>query len=219
MKAWICVFALLSTAAQAWPSIDFPDGARVEVAAEDTSYNGFPMRTWVMHDRQSQMMTAAFFRKQWKADSELFDEQMFQGDYIINSLQPPYLLTARIANTGSGVTAYVGITQSLEEHQLKTPGDQFPMPAQTRVLTDQVSTDLYKQGRTLVLSSDGSVSSLFNFYQSHYRRRGWVDNGSLLDPAAGKGALLMSRDQKELNISIERRQGKSYLVVNSVSRG
>ncbi len=106
-----CWFLSLPLLATEWPEIQFPDSATVEVVAEEMVYQGTPMATWVMRDKSNQMMTAAFFKRQWQGKSERFDEQMFGQDYIINSLQPPFLLTARIRKDFDGVLAYIGISK------------------------------------------------------------------------------------------------------------
>lgn len=109
MKKWIltgviflsCSFGIVAEAKD-WPSIEFPKNAEVNIVSDGMLYNGYPMRTWILKDTQSPLVLAEFFEKQWRADSDKFDAREFNGDYVINSLQSPYLLTARISEEFDG---------------------------------------------------------------------------------------------------------------------
>ena len=90
MKVLTTAIALFFTTqgfASEWPEIDFPKSSQVEVVADSMRYHGYPMKTWVLKDKQSQMMMANFFKQQWLDSSDRFDARMFNGDYVINSLQ------------------------------------------------------------------------------------------------------------------------------------
>ncbi|WP_076410095.1 hypothetical protein [Shewanella sp. UCD-KL12] len=223
MKLHLLLSSLLFSAtiyASDWPEIEFPDTAKVEVVADSMRYHGYPMKTWVMNDKQSQMMTANFFKKQWQADSERFDAKMFNGDYVINSLQGPYLLTARISKSYDGVVTYVGITKNIDESELIEANQvQFPKPNGARVISDIQSQDLFKQGRTLVLSSPQSLSASYHYYRRYYQRRGWLENSAILDTQAGKAALQMSQGTNIIDLSFNKKQSKTYIVANQVMEG
>ncbi|BCV30656.1 MULTISPECIES: hypothetical protein [Shewanella] len=210
-----CWFLSLPLLAAEWPEIQFPDSATVEVVAEEMVYQGTPMATWVMRDKSNQMMTAAFFKRQWQGKSERFDEQMFGQDYIINSLQPPFLLTARIRKDFDGVLAYIGIS--------KDPGSPvhsklaFPMPSGSTVLSDVSSKDLFKSGRTLVFNSNRTLADTFHYYQRHFQRQGWSEVGTYLDSEIG--TLMFTKGSNTLDISINRKNGLVYVVANQVMEG
>lgn len=203
-----------------WPKMEFPDTAQVEIVADQMHYNGYPMKTWVVKDKRSLMVMADFFKKQWQTDSERFDARMFNGDYVINSLQPPYLLTARIAQQYQGVVAYVGITKNMDDSQLaKANRNKFPKPNGATVLSDIQSQDLYKQGRTVILSSTQSLSSNYHYYRRHFQQRGWIENSAILDAKAGKAALQMSQGTDSVDISFDSKDSQIYIVANQVTQG
>ena len=203
-----------------WPNVEFPDTSEVEIVADEMQYNGYPMKTWVVKDKRSLMVMADFFKKQWQADSERFDARMFNGDYVINSLQPPYLLTARVSQQYQGVVAYVGITKNMDDTQLaKVNRDKFPKPSGAAVLSDIQSQDLYKQGRTVILSSTQSLSSNYHYYRRHFQQRGWVENSAILDTKAGKAALQMNLGTDSVDISFDTKNSQVYIVANQVTQG
>ncbi|QFU24336.1 hypothetical protein FM038_020745 [Shewanella eurypsychrophilus] len=209
-----------TTYASDWPEIEFPDTAKVEVVADSMRYHGYPMKTWVMNDKQSQMMTANFFTQQWQENSERFDAKMFNGDYVINSLQSPYLLTARISKNYDGVVTYVGITKNVDESELIDANQiQFPKPNGARVISDIQSQDLFKLGRTLVLSSPQSLSASYHYYRRHFQQRGWAENSAILDTHAGKAVLQMSQGTNLIDISFNKKKSKVYIVANQVTEG
>lgn len=200
-----------------WPEIEFPETANVEVVADSMRYHGYPMKTWVMKDKQSQMMTANFFIQQWREESERFDARMFNGDYVINSLQPPYLLTARIAHNYDGAVTYIGITKDINESELtKANQAQFPKTDGATVLSDIQSQDIFKKGRTLILSSPQSLSANYHYYRRHFLQRGWLENSAILDTEAGKAALQMSQGTNLIDISFNIKKSKVYIVANQV---
>ncbi|WP_281213159.1 hypothetical protein [Shewanella insulae] len=223
MKSIFPLFLALFTGlthASDWPEIDFPDTAKVEIVADEMRYNGYPMKTWVVKDTQTQAQLAAFFTKAWQKDSERFDSRPFNGDLVINSLQPPYLLTARISQQFDGVTAFVGITKNMEENELaKVRRNTFPQPTGATVLSDIASTDLYKQGRTIVLSSPRSLASNYHYYRRHYQQRGWVEETAILDTQSGKAALQMRQGTNSVDISFDTRNSQVYIVANQVKQG
>lgn len=219
MKRVIFLFIILySNTALGWPKLEFPESATVEVVADNMQMNGYPMKTWVMKNKSSQQLTAAYFRKQWKRQSQLFHEQMFEGDYIVNSLQPPYLLTARISQSVDGVIAYIGVTEEADESRVKM-GSKFPLPNGANVLSDIASNDVYKSGRVLVVSTSRSLSASYHFYRNHYLNRGWLEDSSLLDVSAGKAALILTKGANIVNLSFDTNNSQVFLVANQVFEG
>ncbi|NKF49353.1 hypothetical protein G3R49_02000 [Shewanella sp. WXL01] len=220
-RAAIVLLALICFAAHAdrWPQIQFPKDAEVNVVADDMLYNGYPMRTWHLRDKQSQMMLASFFKKQWQNKSDKFDARMFNGDYVINSLQRPYLLTARIKQDYQGTIAYIGITKNLDELALKRVDNDFPTPSGSEVMSNIQSTDLYKKGHTLMVKSGKSLSASYHFYREYYQRRGWVEVSSILDNQAGKAALQMSQGANVVDISFFTQESAVIIVANQVKEG
>ncbi len=208
-----------SLAAQNWPNVEFPKNATVEIVADNMNFNGIPMRTWAVTDQQtSPMLTAAFFRQQWKDSSIKFDEQKFGNDFIINSLQPPYLLTARIKPQLKGVLVYVGISKN-EAVTANANSLAFPTLASSTVLSDIRSQDLFKRGRTLLLRSGSDIGSAYRYYYNYFVGQGWTVSGDILDVTAGKGALMLSSGSSTVDITFNRMAGHVSIVANLSADG
>ncbi|WP_144211106.1 hypothetical protein [Shewanella donghaensis] len=215
---FLCFYSFAASSTD-WPEIIFPESSQVSIVADDMKMYGYPMRTWVVKDKQSQMMMASFFKKQWQKQSDKFDAQMFNGDYVINSLQSSFLLTARIHKDYEGVTAFVGITKNMDEDEVLKNTKSFPVPPGATILSDIQSTDIFKQGHTLVIQSGQSLSHNYHFYRRYYQRRGWVENTGMLDTRAGKAALQMSQGADLIDISFNIKKSKVYIVANQVMEG
>jgi hypothetical protein len=199
--------------ASQWPDIEFPTSAKVEIVADNMLSHGYPMRAWVVIDTQQQMQMAQFFIDQWQDKSEKFDARLFNGDYVINSLQPPFLLTARIHREFDKSITYIGITENVDEASLKKAANKLvPKPSGTDVISDIQSNDLYKQGRTLVMTNNKSLASSYHFYRRHYQQRGWVENSAIIDTSAGKAVLQMSQGTSLVDISFSKNNSKVYIV-------
>lgn len=219
MKYLFLTTLLFSGMAQSsdWPEIQFPDTAKVEIVADNMTHNGYPMKTWLMTDKQSQMMTASYFKNLWKNNSFRFDARMFNGDYIINSLQPPYLLTVRIQSNFDGVIAYVGITKDMDEQSLhQARKNSFPTLMNSDVISDIHSNDIYKNGRTLTIASKQSVSTNYYFYRNYFLQQGWVENIGLLEASIGTAALQLSKGTDVVDISFNKENDVTYIVANQV---
>ena len=211
-----------ATNAESWPKIKFPDKAIVQVVADNMKFHGSEMKTWVVEQKDTQMSVAAFYKKQWKDVSEKFDARMFNGDYIINSLQPPFLFTARIKSNYEGTLTYVGITKANDDIVNKSSSSKrFPQLPETSVLSDIQSNDIYKSGRTLVLANKRSVEANFYFYKDYYKRVGWLETTSILDNSANKAALKLNYGTNYLDLSFERntKHKQTHIVVTLVNEG
>lgn len=222
MRQLLLALLVISGSAQSvdWPEIQFPDTAKVEIVADNMTHNGYPMKTWLMTDKQSQMMTASYFKNQWQNKSLRFDARMFDGDYIINSLQPPYLLTARIQQKLDGVVAYVGITKDIDEQSSRqAKNNSFPILNNSDVISDIYSNDIYKQGRTLTIISKQSASANYYFYRNYFIRQGWVESSGLLDAAEGTAALQLNKGSNVVDISFNTEKNVTYIIANQVMEG
>ncbi|GGP72606.1 hypothetical protein GCM10009347_41610 [Shewanella algicola] len=205
--------------ASEWPDIEFPEGASVEIVADDIKMYGYPTKTWVVKDKASQMLTAAFFKKQWKSQSDKFDEQKLGNDYVINSLQDPFLLTARIKNEYDGVTVLVGVTKNIEENANRTGSIIFPAPQNSNVISDIKSQDLFKNGRTVILQNKRSLSENYHYYRRYFQRLGWNENSGILDVNSGKAVLMMNNGTNTVDISFNKKNEVVNVVFNQVMEG
>jgi hypothetical protein len=203
-----------------WPEIAFPQNAQVDIVADNMLSHGYPLRTWVVKDKVSQMMMASFFRDQWEKKSQRFDARMFNGDYVINSLQPPFLLTARIHKESDGVITYLGVTNIIDEKtRAKNNKAFFPKIQGAEIISDIQSQDLFKQGRTLIMLTKSNLSSSYHYYRNYYQKRGWVENSAIIDRQAGKAVLQMSQGTDLVDISFNREKSRVYIVANQIMEG
>ncbi|MCL2913860.1 hypothetical protein L2725_08645 [Shewanella corallii] len=223
MKRIICLLflaQLFTVHAENWPEINFPPKAQVQIVADDMEYNGYPMRTWAVMVPGNKDKVIKFFMNQWQSSSEKFSAVDFNGDFIINSLQPPFLLTARISEDLGQTRVLVGITKNLDENALnKVARTRFPKPSNTDVISEVKSKDPLKQGTTTILLSERGLSSTYHFYKDYYRRAGWQGVRDILDTTEGKASLRFNRGTEFVDVSFSTRDSHVYIVANQVKEG
>jgi len=202
-----------------WPEIEFPKDSSVEIVADNMKMYGYPTKTWIVKDKTSQMLMAAFFKKQWKSESDKFDEQKLGSDYVINSLQEPFLLTARIKKEFDGVTVLVGVTKNIESNVNQSTVDKFPVPINSNVISDIQSQDLFKKGRTVIIQNKKGLSENYHYYRRYFQRLGWLESSAILDVGTGKAVLMMSQGTNTVDISFNKKKAVVNIVVNQVMEG
>lgn len=214
------MLSAVSWAADDWPELKFPANAKIEVVADEMEYNGYPMRTWIARVPGNAADAAAFYQKNWQPHSERFDRREFNDDIIINSLQPPYLLTARLQQELGQTIALVGVTKNLDDKALKhIKASDMPIPLGTHLVSEVSSRDPGKQGKTTVLMSERGLSSGYEFYRDYYHRAGWQEVRSILDSSAGKASLRFNRGAEFVDISFSKKGAQIQIVAHRIKEG
>ncbi|QSX40164.1 hypothetical protein [Shewanella cyperi] len=207
-------------AGDVWPEMDFPEHAKVEIVADNMSFSALPMKTWAVTDSGSMGELKQFYVSRWKPRSEKFNEQEFNGDYVINSWQPPYLFTARFKAQFDSTLIYVAVSKVMSPDEYsRSTGIKYPTLSDTLVISDISSADLFKRGRTVILLSDRKVSENYHYYRNYYTSRGWSEVVGIFEVSANKAVLRMAQNNNYLDISLSSHNGKTHIVSNEMSEG
>ncbi|MCH4293088.1 hypothetical protein MJ923_02055 [Shewanella sp. 3B26] len=208
------------TSADEWPEITFPQNASVDIVSDNMNFMGLPMRTWVVNYRGDASELARFFTTQWEGNSVKFNDTILNGDVIINSWQPPYLLTARVKRRYEFSVAYVGVSQNLSFDEYETnKSNVFPSLNGTAVLSDVSSIDLFKRGRTVVLMNERRVSESYYYYKNYFQSRGWTEVVGILEPSVNQAVLRFNKQNSFMDISLKSELGKTHIVANEMVDG
>lgn len=184
------------------------------------NFMGLPMRTWVVNYRGDASELARFFTNQWEGNSVKFNDANLNGDVIINSWQPPYLLTARVKRKYEFSVAYVGVSQNLSFDEYETnKANVFPSLNGTAVLSDVSSIDLFKRGRTVVLMNERRVSESYYYYKNYFQSRGWTEVVGILEPSVNQAVLRFNKQNSFMDISLKSELGKTHIVANEMVDG
>lgn len=222
MRWLIIPFLIFSgvTSADEWPEIRFPQNASVDIVSDNMNFMGLPMRTWVVNYRGDASELARFFTNQWEGNSVKFNDANLNGDVIINSWQPPYLLTARVKRKYEFSVAYVGVSQNLSFDEYETnKANVFPSLNGTAVLSDVSSIDLFKRGRTVVLMNERRVSESYYYYKNYFQSRGWTEVVGILEPSVNQAVLRFNKQNSFMDISLKSELGKTHIVANEMVDG
>lgn len=219
--------ALLVWLGVTWPglllALDFPAPPDAQVASIATSTTALGMQLEIrsFNVKHSQDEVLAFYKDLWKdqaVESEMPPWRMIgtrkDGQFLNVQVQP------RDANTSWGYLSISDLPERLDNKTYGTSmGPAFPMMNGSQVLDDQVSKDIGKSGRVLLLKNSFSPTANLNFYKQHFRGQGWE---ILMDeqtaPRQGGYALYMTKGRESLTMTINRLDGETSIVANQVKR-
>lgn len=194
----------------------FPENSAVEIVAENMLINGLPTTAWTLQTGLSQQELAAFYRQQWQAGSDHFDEQELAGDVIINSVHKPYVYTARIhSSTFAATTALIAVS-SLETNARLSRSQLLPALAGNRVLSVTEHNEPIGYARTQVLHSRNSLSFNYDFYLQHFQRSGWHAEFAVLDPTEGVAILLLNSARQQISMTFDQQAEGVMIVANEI---
>ena len=201
-----------------WPEPPVPEGARLEMVAENMLVNGVPMRTWTLSAAQAARETLDFYRELWETEATGerpgFTEQEMGKWRLLTRLQGDYLITVQVdTEQPLSTRGLVGVSKLPAMQSLPKLGKNFPTPGQTQIINDIHATDLNKKSRTLVATSNRSMRSVIRFYRTTFEKDGWQEQTGRT-PYSGQDdfALIFDKGQRQLSMIFARQAGKTALV-------
>lgn len=210
-----------------WPgsllALDFPAPPDAQVAsiAASTTALGMQLEIRRFEVRMSQAEVLAFYKDLWKdqaVESEMPPWRMIgtrkEGQFLNVQVQP------RDTDTAWGYLSVSDLPERLEKKTYGVSmGPPFPMMSGTEVLDDQMSKDIGKQGRVLLLKNSFTPTANLHFYKNQLQGQGWeVLMDEQTAPRGGGYALYLTRGSESLSLTINRLEGETSVVVNQVKR-
>lgn len=206
-------------------AVDFPPPPKATVTSVAPSTTSMGMRLQIRRFEIKRPMESvlAFYRNHWEGEAKV---TKFNGWTMIGSLQgDEYHNVQMKALASGGVWGYLSISDlpkrmEKEKKYSVSTGKRFPMMNGTLVLDDQVSTDIGKDGRVLLMRNRFSPNSNRIFYKNHFLNKGW--NVVMDVPAAprdGAYTLYVSKGRESVAITINKVEGETSIVANHVRRG
>jgi len=164
----------------------------------------------------------AYYRDLWK---DGFAETQMKPWKMIGRRNDGEYHNVQVRKTDSGKAwGYLSISDlpaRLDDKKYSIQmGKIFPMMNGSTLLDDQLSNDIGKEGRLLLIQNDFSPRSNANFYRKHYQRQGWeLLMNETTRPRQRGYALFFRKEHKTVVVTINDMQGKTLVVANPVSRG
>jgi hypothetical protein len=203
-----------------WPQLKGPPNAHVVWVADDMVQNGVPMQIKQFSSRMRPEDVIRFYQSEWDDGSQRKPVLNKLGEWTIIGKQfSEYYVTVQVKPGQSGGSeGFLGASKLPAGIKSKTTTD-FPMLANSKLLSKTDSIDLTADANTIMLSNNYSVQSNTGFYESKMPERGWTLTRK--DRVPGKGGyasfLYFQDDNRACTIVINQsRIGESLIVANVV---
>jgi len=207
-----------------WPEVPAPPQSKVAWVAENIIQNGVPMKIQNFSSKLDTKSIADFYVSTWSKKSGPKPVINKSGEWtIIGRIDGGYLLTVQTKKTknGLGSEGFLAVSTLLASVKSGSigPDTSFPKLSGTKVLSDTLSKDSGRAGKTLLLKNNYSVRSNASFYINKMKAKGWI-----IDPlykeahrsAVNSSYLYFNRNNESLTITITRLNTEmgSSIVVN-----
>lgn len=211
--ALIAALSMPATTALAtgWPSVPFPEDARAELVSSDMLFNGLPMRSVRFESEQDVSDIIEFYRNAWGEQIVIND---VAGKKVVGHLQDRHYITVELSPVGGGTRATIGMMDITAEAPKSVPGEWFPQPANTDVLSAIQQLDLPGEPRTLMLQNDLSPSQNYLFLRRKLVASNWAASGPGCSMVANSCVVRFEKAQQHMTITLDREQEGTVIVVN-----
>ena len=215
IAATVCVASLLWTLnaeAEAWPTLNFPDNAKVQTVADDMVLNGTRARVMRFEFRGDEADVVAFYRQQFGARrvennvAGMLVVATQQADFFhtvqLKTLQPGTVqgtvMTRRIlaGAAGNGAVAGARSAVAMDTERL--------LPPDSSVLSQMQSVDAGKQSMLLVAANKASAQANRDYVLLALQSRGFRLVKDDQRTAAGRRAfaLMLASPDEEAMVTV-----------------
>lgn len=170
----VLLLGLLSTAASArcdFDDFEVMDDMRVQSVMEDANYNNRPMMVRSFSSESTAEQVISFYHKEWK---DRYDDTPFGPWYQVSTMTSECMMTVQLSvESPEHANGRLIISNPPTGNPTAGLGEDLLMPTETEVVSDLVTNDGLKQGRTSMLTSAGSPHDVAAFYRSAMDAKGW----------------------------------------------
>ncbi|PHS25412.1 MAG: hypothetical protein COA83_05675 [Methylophaga sp.] len=217
-KQFYLIFIALAFSMNVWADCDFDDfpimdEMKVQSVLDDANYNNRPMMVRSFLADASYLEVVAHYHKVW---DERYDDTAFGIWHQVTTITDDCMMTVQIAAqhapTSSGRLIISNPPQGSPQAKL---GEGVLAPADTRVVSDLITNDGSKQGRTTMLTSAESAHSVAAFYLSEMQSKGWHLQRNFME---GSAHALVFRDGLDISniVILPTGDNKTQILINEV---
>jgi len=200
-------------------TLDYPDGAKVVIVADDMEFNGIPMAVWELRWKETPEKLRAYYRKDWESRSDKVYESEAGIWKIIATSEGGCFYTVQTRAVSDGSHALIGVTRKPTSARAAN-GSGYPMLSGSKVLNDLRHKDGARNARTLLLTNSFSPDANAGYYRSALGNSGWqtiLDRSVFTEKGPAK-VLVWKRDIEETSMTITQNTTGSTVVVNIVDK-
>ena len=153
------LMCMVNARAESWPSLKYPDAARVQTVAEDMVLNGVPARVMRFEFRGDEAEVIAFYRQQFGARRV---ENKVAGMFVMASQQDNFFHTIQLKTLQAGKVQGTVMTNRVQGGAGRSAvalDTEKVLPADSAVLSQMQSTDAGKHSMLLVAANKASAQA------------------------------------------------------------
>jgi hypothetical protein len=225
-----CFAQIFTKSSTPWPEFPGPPKAKVEWVSSDMRVNGLPMKVLHFNSEVSKAEIVAYYQAHWdKVDPSLGipASEKVKGavvsqmgkDTIIGKVHGPYYMSVKVKDKGFGgatgtmtTSLILGITPEINIKGV-------PAPSNVKAISVVESADFGKQSKQVLFISDGSITSIKNYYENSLPAAGWraLDSHGDGQNINGMRGFIQSyvRKKQQLDIIIANDVAKNATVINA----
>ncbi len=186
------LFCGTTASAEPWPSLRYPDSARVQTVAQDMVLNGVPARVSRFEVRGDEAEVIEFYRRQFGGRRV---ENRVAGNFVMASQQANYFHTVQLKTTAPGQVQGTVMTNRVQGGGGKSAvalDTEKLLPPDTAVLSQMQSVDAGKQSMLLVAANKAGLQANRDHVVRALQGRGFRVIKDDQSAAAGRPALLLT---------------------------
>ena len=194
---------------------DFPvmENMKLVTVMENAVYNGRPMSVKTFETEESLDAVLEFYRRSWK---DAYADSVFGPWDQITHINEECMMLVQAAemvlDETHGRLSILNPPDVLgEQRQI---GEGALLPPGSKVVSDNITRDDHKDGRTLLVGTSMQVDEAANFYRQELKSQGWT--GEIDKNIEGNRVLTFRRNRSEYNIAIRQGTEGSVIVINTV---
>lgn len=206
-------WGLAAPAAAQWPSIPFPDQARVESLGDQVRVNGVPMRMYRVLMPQGARDLAAYYREQL---GPRVAETRVLGDRLLSQGRGHHFITVRVHPLAKDRSVALVSVSDAQAASQPSPGKGIPMPAGSAVLSDMESVDAGRGSRHLVVQNRLGVAANLKALEQELARRGLQPEARDYRADAGNTVRFYRGDRREARLVLTRKDDITFIELTTL---
>lgn len=213
------VFAVLADFS--WPSFHHAPGMTIDWQADRMVYNGLPMKVETFKCECSEESLLEYYRTRWDRENKQIIENDLGAYKQIGFADRKYFYAVMVKPDSLDFEHSVGrITISeipTAKHKAYVMGGGVPQVGETQIINDVHDAMPGRRSRTVLMNNSRSVSQNVEYYRKYYKKKGWKSYLRPINSEIGSQAISYSQDNKDVNIVIHSRDGKTQVLFNEVT--
>lgn len=171
-------------------------------------YNGVPLSVQTFKSTSQPDSILKFYKKRWK---DMFAENQVDWWIQVLHVDKQCIYQVQVAAEPDG-KAYGRLILTPMGRATAPKGAGIQLPDGAKVLTDMVSDDGAKKGRTLVVVTSQPVAAVLAFYQSRLKSQGW--GIEMQQDVSGNPVLVAVNGASRLSLVMLSIRGGTHLLYN-----